>query len=198
MTMFDLVLLFGAIGLALLMVITISVCIAVCKISEINDMVTRIYSKTCRLDDHTFNILRDLRNIDDSVDYIHDCLAEKECCSDDTEEDDKEESMPDEYIVTIEEVDDEEDELDIHLITPEEYHFANGFSKNELKYYPNSDQVRYYFTDNTYLHMEDIPEYIGEGLVFFGMNTQEPNIVYVRNHILNSDFRIEKVVGNDD
>lgn len=136
-------------------------------------------------------------HISNAVDDAED-ENECECVKDDTEGELTAEEI-DEIVkdVTriVEAIEDDEDEIDIHLITPEDYHFANGFSKNELTYYPNTDQVKYFFDDDTCLAMEDIPEYIGDGLLFFGMNVQEPNVVYVRNHVLNADFRIEKFVG---
>lgn len=154
------------------------------KLSDIACMVDIIKSDTAAME-RRVDATRWI--VDDIKDYV-DCIREEVC----TGEDDScglkaEVGVCDELVK-----DTDEDELDIHLITPEDYHFANGYSKNELTYSPNTDQVKYFFDDDTCLSMEDIPEYIGDGLLFFGMNIQEPNVVYVRNHVLNADFRIEK------
>lgn len=152
--------------------------IIVGKLSYILSELQFMYRKV----DHTSDNVEVIRwHLDDVKEEIcGDEEEDEECCCGDTE------SHKDGYTA------DDEDELDIHLITPEDYHFANGYSKNELTYFPNTDQVKYFFDDDTCLSMEDIPEYIGDGLLFFGMNIQEPNVVYVRNHVLNADFRIEK------
>ena len=167
-----------------------------------------IYTELLAINRHVGRILADTTNVKYKIDDIRDytqsifdevCL-EEECCDDDTEvEKDEEVKTIDagELIAELDRIVDriEEDEIDIHLITAEQYHFGNGYSKNELKYFPNTDQVVCDIDSYTRLVMEDIPEYIGDGLLFFGMNVKEPNVVYVRNHILNADFRIEKFNG---
>lgn len=194
--------LIGLVGLcALLLIWTLS------KLYSVATDVDLIWGKLVRVDMTADHIAKFVRFTDRTVDLIWD---EVRCVDRDDEDEEEEEGhlcgknievvVVDELVEDEdEEEEEEEDELDIHLITPEMYYFANGYSKNELKYYPNTDQVKYFFTDNTCLAMEDIPEYIGDGLMFFGMNVQEPDVVYVRNHILNADFRIKKVeVKNND
>ena len=176
-------------GVAMMLFMCIMMVFMACKLGEVCFELERVNAKLVDVRSYTNAIMNGIRSIDSSMDVI---------VEDDESEDEEEvEEEVTEYIVEVEDISDE-DELDIHLITAEEYHFGNGYSKNELKYFPNADQVRYYFTDNTYLCMEDVPDYIGDGLVFFGMNTKEPYVVYVRNHTLNADFRIEKVVGDCD
>lgn len=158
------------------------------KIGELNNMVETLWCKVCNLQDMSncaFNNQND--KLTDILEAVH------ELDDEDEDEDTCEGCCACECDLVIPDEDDE-DEIAIHLITAEEYHFARSYSKNELVYYPDSDQVRYYFDDHSYLVMEDIPKHIGDGLMFFGMNVKEPNVVYVRNHILNSDFCITKNV----
>lgn len=199
---------FGTFFMVFVMVFMFVGLVTLCRIvNKLDDVV----SELIHIHSHIEDVCRDVewnRHTLDTIqmytDRIYDIVDdaedenECECVKDDTEGELTAEEI-DEIVkdVTriVEAIEDDEDEIDIHLITPEDYHFANGYSKNELTYYPNTDQVKYFFDDDTCLAMEDIPEYIGDGLLFFGMNVQEPNVVYVRNHVLNADFRIEKFVG---
>lgn len=171
-------------GLSMMFIMMIGMCCIANTLSDIKYKLEIVKSTTNSIERCVSHARWIVDDIKDNVD----CIREEVC----TGEDDScglkaEVGVCDELVK-----DTDEDELDIHLITPEDYHFANGYSKNELTYYPNTDQVKYFFDDDTCLSMEDIPEYIGDGLLFFGMNIQEPNVVYVRNHVLNADFRIEK------
>lgn len=199
---------FGTFFMVFVMVFMFVGLVTLCRIvNKLDDVV----SELIHIHSHIEDVCRDVEWNRHTLDTIQMCTDriygmvddaedenECECVKDDTEGELTAEEI-DEIVkdVTriVEAIEDDEDEIDIHLITPEDYHFANGFSKNELTYYPNTDQVKYFFDDDTCLAMEDIPEYIGDGLLFFGMNVQEPNVVYVRNHVLNADFRIEKFVG---
>lgn len=177
---------FMLVGLGMMFFMMIGVIYAAVKLSIIEDELTFMRVKLTVLVDNTRSIALDTSNIKYDVgDIRREVCAEDECECGSTEDD------FDELIV----IDDDEDELDIHLITPEEYYFADGFSKNELKYYPNADRVTYALG---LFVMENVPEYLGDALVFFGMHVKEPNVVYVRNHVLNADFRIEKVEGKCD
>lgn len=179
--------------------------------SKLNDILSDLHS----IDRNIDHLLSDtncmkwlVKDIRDYTQNIHDdCCLEEVGLITDTEDEENEEVKTinaddliaelDRIADRIDEIDeeDEEDEIDIHLITAEQYHFGNGYSKNELKYFSNTDQVVCNIDSYTRLVIENIPEYIGDALVFFGMNVKEPNVVYVRNHILNADFRIEKFNG---
>lgn len=159
------------------------------KISGLKDDFYLLWQKVCNLQDMSNCAFRKQNDkLTDILEAVHELDDE-----DDEDDDTCEGCCACECDLVIPDEDDE-GEIAIHLITAEEYHFSRGYSKNELVYYPNSDQVRYYFDDDSYLVMEDIPKHIGDGLMFFGMNVKEPNVVYVRNHNLNSDFCITKNV----
>lgn len=180
-------------ALSLMALIAFLLIAVVCKLCEIRDWLRLVQSDVNLMQNDVRVIKWPIVDIQNVI-----CTDEDECCCDDTEDDEEDLSGYSADVVVLDELVGEEDELDVHLITAEEYYFGNGYSKNELSYYPNTDQVKYFFDDDTCLAMEDIPEYIGEGLLFFGMNVKEPNVVYVRNHVLNADFRIEKVAVNND
>ena len=87
------------------------------------------------------------------------------------------------------------DELDIHMISREEYLFGgqHEFSKHRLWY----DTVKNILRCSTGLfNSEDFePEsadFLGDGLFYFGVSSESKNVVYIRNHILKADFMVEK------
>ena len=185
------------IGLIMMFFMMITMFVVVCKLCGVRDDILAVLHKMdlmkVDVDSIQRRVVESTIDISDITRYMRakDRKDNTECELTDEEIEEIVKDMGE----IVKAIEDDEDEIDIHLITPEDYHFANGYSKNELTYYPNTDQVKYFFDDDTCLAMEDIPEYIGDGLLFFGMNVQEPNIVYVRNHVLNADFRIEKFVG---
>ena len=95
--------------------------------------------------------------------------------------------------VDVECAKDEKEELEVHLIKPEEYYFENEYDPYALVYHVKSGQLRYYTTPYLFIDIENISELVGEGLMFFGINSKEPNVVYVRNHNMKADFRIERI-----
>ena len=92
------------------------------------------------------------------------------------------------------------DELDIHLISKEQWMFDNNHYRHyDLKYYPNADRLVYVYNDwdkeNEEFEIENVAECVGDGPKFFGVRSSDENVVYIRNNKFNVDFKIEKVVG---
>lgn len=91
----------------------------------------------------------------------------------------------------------EEDELDIHLITPQQFYFENipGYENYHLRYYVENDDLVYVCLDGT-VSIANVTECIGDALSFFGMNPNDPDHVYVRNNIFKANFLIERTYSN--
>ena len=87
----------------------------------------------------------------------------------------------------------EEDELDIHLITPQQFYFENipGYENYHLRYYCENDDLVYVCLDGT-VSIANVTECVGEALSFFGMNPNDPDHVYVRNNVFKANFLIER------
>ena len=87
------------------------------------------------------------------------------------------------------------DELDIHMISREEYLFGgqHEFSKHRLWYDTVKNILR--CTAGLFNSEEFDPEsadFLGDGLFYFGVSSENKNVVYIRNHILKADFMVEK------
>lgn len=115
------------------------------------------------------------------------CEDEEE---DDYEDEEEEPDEPQEIIVEI-------DEDPIHLITPNQYFFEKGHDKFEgVKYDPNTGDVYYYYDimdDSKFIIIDNVAECIGDALKFFGINSRNDRVVYVRNNIFKADFMIERM-----
>lgn len=87
----------------------------------------------------------------------------------------------------------EEDELDIHLITPQQFYFENipGYENYHLRYYCENDDLVYVCLDGT-VSIANVTECVGDALSFFGMNPNDPDHVYVRNNVFKANFLIER------
>lgn len=87
----------------------------------------------------------------------------------------------------------EEDELDIHLITPQQFYFENipGYENYHLRYYAENDDLVYVCLDGT-VSIANVTECVGDALSFFGMNPNDPDHVYVRNNVFKANFLIER------
>jgi hypothetical protein len=87
-------------------------------------------------------------------------------------------------------------EDDIHLIGSEEYLFDNDYQKAVITYKPNKGKIECMRDDNSQYRFGCIThpsKIIGDALQFFGVRSGEDDVVYVRNHILKMDFRVEKL-----
>ena len=91
----------------------------------------------------------------------------------------------------------EEDELDIHLITPQQFYFENipGYENYHLRYYCENDDLVYVCLDGT-VSIANVTECVGDALNFFGMNPNDPDHVYVRNNVFKANFLIERTYSN--
>lgn len=89
-----------------------------------------------------------------------------------------------------------QDELDIHMISREEYLFGecHTYSKHKLWYSPDKDELQLSITMfNVQKFTPATAEFLGDGLRFFGVCSEDdPNVIYIRNHKLKADFMIEK------
>ena len=89
-----------------------------------------------------------------------------------------------------------EAEDDIHLIDSEEYLFDNDYQKAVITYKPDKGKIECMRDDNSQYRFGCIThpsKIIGDALQFFGVRSGEDDVVYVRNHILKMDFRVEKL-----
>jgi len=87
----------------------------------------------------------------------------------------------------------EENELAIHLITPEQFFFeCQIYEKYTLYYNQETGDVKFIAKDGEIITVENVKEVVGDGLMFFGMHSKDPNRVFVRNNIFLSDFEIIK------
>lgn len=92
------------------------------------------------------------------------------------------------------------DEDPIHLITPNEYFFEGDYKKYQLVYREERDELRYYYNDGgyDYIVIANVEECIGDGLKFFGVNSKDQDVVYVRNNNFYADFRITKIAYDEE
>lgn len=93
---------------------------------------------------------------------------------------------------------DENDEDPIRLIAPNDFFFKGPNDKFELDYLADRDELRYYYCGAEFIVIDNVAECIGEGLKFFGVNSKDPDVAYVRNDIFGADFRIVKRSSNDE
>lgn len=93
--------------------------------------------------------------------------------------------------------DDGTPELPVHLITPEQYYFENRHNQYDLVYHVRTNELRYFTSWEGYIVIDNVAELVGDGLMFFGINSREPNAVYVRNNVFDADFRIVREGFND-
>lgn len=87
----------------------------------------------------------------------------------------------------------EPEEDDIHLISAEEFYLTNReYTKDRFAYKPEDETLRYLTEsdDEKNLIIDNPVEYLGDGLRFFGVRSNDPNVVYVRNNKLKTDFRV--------
>lgn len=85
--------------------------------------------------------------------------------------------------------------LDIHMISRDEYLFGNyhEYSKHTLWYDTVKDVIR--LSKGLFSNNEFTPAtatFLGDGLKYFGVCSENKNVIYIRNHDLKADFMIEK------
>lgn len=88
------------------------------------------------------------------------------------------------------------EEDDIHLISAEEFYFTRrDYEKERFMYKPEDNTLRYLTEpdDERNLIINNPVDYLGEGLRFFGVRSNDPKTVYIRNNKLKTDFRVWKL-----
>lgn len=93
-----------------------------------------------------------------------------------------------------------EEENAPHLISVDDFYFQNAeiHDKYYLEYVEESDELRYYTGEVTYIVVDNVSEVIGDGLKFFGVRSKDDKTVYVRNSKFNADFKIVKKENEND
>ena len=130
---------------------------------------------------------------EDNQDYID----ERDDAEDDEDEDeDDEDSVPFDTIDpenTVAEVGPKGPEWKINradkrifVISLDEFMSNDNYQQSEILYSPS----RQMFFDNESEPIDDIEMYIGKGNLFWGMQSGDKNIVYIRNKDLRTDFEV--------
>lgn len=151
---------------------------------KVNDAVLKL--KDVEYD--TRDILNTVRDIEGEFEYIENELAS---------------------IIKNEDTDDSEPEEEIHLINRETYKYdwRNDHAHVELVYDEEAglvyDAPEYSCHQYAIKHGEapieelkplnNIPEIIGDGLLFFGLSAVNDDVIYIRNHRLKTDFEVKKL-----
>ena len=154
------------------------------KISNINDELVRLNNKmnylSCCIDRVNrdtdqmmlkwFNVSRNMNEIKDCVECIEECLSD---ITDALEEE-------------------EEEDLDIHMITREEFYCERGEYMHQHLVY-NEEKEIVHLEGNEDIVFEEYPALIGDGLRFFGVHGKEPHIIYIRNEKFKCDFEVTRI-----
>lgn len=81
----------------------------------------------------------------------------------------------------------EDDDTSIHVISAEEFYESHDeYDKNTLTYYEGDVTL----ADDQDVPIDDYTGIIGENNLRFGVLSQDPNIVYIRNPHLHSDYEV--------
>lgn len=180
--------------LLMLILNVIGICIILRLVDMVKDMKTQINKVHARVNDTYYSTVDINANLGKTMNVVKltreliDDIWDKECGD-----------TPDlEYegkCDLVSESDDEEDP--IHLITPNDFFFRGPNDKFELDYIEDRNELRYYYCGAEFIVIDNVAECIGEGLKFFGVNSKDPNVAYVRNNIFGADFRIVKRSSDD-
>ena len=79
----------------------------------------------------------------------------------------------------------------IFVISLEEFMSNDNYQQSEILYSPRLNK----FFDNESEPIDDIEMYIGKGNLFWGMHSNDKNIVYIRNKDLRTDFEVIRETG---
>jgi hypothetical protein len=115
----------------------------------------------------------------------------EDICEDEDDYEDEEEEGPDDTQEIIVEI----DEDPIHLITQNQYFFEKGHDKFDLRYYSDLGDLCFHFDpldDSKFIVIDNVAECVGDALKFFGLDSKNDRVVYVRNNIFKADFMIER------
>ena len=132
---------------------------------------------------------------EDNQDYI-DERDDEDDAEDDEEDEEDEDAVPFESIDpenTVAEVGPNGKEWKINrgtkrifVISLDEFMSNDNYQQSEILYSPS----RQMFFDNESEPIDDIEMYIGKGNLFWGMQSGDKNIVYIRNKDLRTDFEV--------
>lgn len=117
-----------------------------------------------------FNVSRNMNEIKDCVEGIEECLS---AITDALEEE-------------------EEEDLDIYMITREEFYCERGEYMHQHLVY-NEEKEIVHLEGNEDIVFEEYPALIGDGLRFFGVRGKEPHILYIRNEKFKCDFEVTRI-----
>ena len=79
----------------------------------------------------------------------------------------------------------------IFVISLEEFMSNDNYQQSEILYSPRLNK----FFDNESEEIDDVEVYIGKGNLFWGMHSNDKNIVYIRNKDLRTDFEVIRETG---
>ena len=132
---------------------------------------------------------------EDNQDYI-DERDDEDDAEDDEEDEEDEDAVPFESIDpenTVAEVGPNGKEWKINrgtkrifVISLDEFMSNDNYQQSEILYSPS----RQMFFDNESEPIDDIEMYIGKGNLFWGMQSGDKNVVYIRNKDLRTDFEV--------
>ena len=139
---------------------------------------------------------------EDNQDYIDEQDDEDDAEDDEDDAEDDEEDEEDEDAVPFESIDPENTVAEvgpngkewkinrgtkrIFVISLDEFMSNDNYQQSEILYSPS----RQMFFDNESEPIDDIEMYIGKGNLFWGMQSGDKNIVYIRNKDLRTDFEV--------
>ena len=150
-------------------------------VDEANDIIRKVYGNT--------KLIRN--DIDDVFNILEEIAPEEDDCE---EEEAPEEDLKPGEVATLGEITIEIDEDPIHLITQNQYFFEQGHDKFDMEYDPVFGNLYFHFgLDGDYIIVDNVEECIGTGLKYFGVNSKDDDVVYIRNNIFKADFMIKKV-----
>lgn len=144
------------------------------KLNMIENMVFENQKKARYICDGVDIAINKLNEVLERLDYLYDEEDEECRC----------------HLSRLDICDDDED-LDIHMITKEEFYFDNEFDTAHLIYDEQAGVV--YYDGMSDVVFNDYPVLIGDGLRYFGVNGKDPNVIYIRNHKLGCDFEVTRV-----
>lgn len=147
------------------------------------------------MQDHDTDMTTKLNLLEADVGEIADEILGPIVVGEGDEDEDEKYPEPGEAVI-LDEIAVEIDEDPIHIITPNQFFFENnGHTQYKLDYYASEDSVYYYYSDTTDEHiiLGNVAECIGDALKYFGVNSRNDKVVYVRNNVFKADFMIERM-----
>ena len=79
----------------------------------------------------------------------------------------------------------------IFVISLDEFMSNDNYQQSEILYSPRLNK----FFDNESEEIDDVEVYIGKGNLFWGLHSNDKNIVYIRNKDLRTDFEVIRETG---